>query len=104
FSLRPTTELYTRHLHDALPIYRKIEADVLPLDDDVARQPPQPGDRWRYEPGQTDPGDHDAHDDQHPSRMGHQCFSARFPRAFRLDRKSTRLNSSHVKISYAVFC
>src|SRR5690606_40781909 len=25
------------------------------------------------------------------------------PRAYRLDRKSTRLNSSHVKISYAVF-
>src|SRR5436309_11220479 len=24
--------------------------------------------------------------------------------AFRIDRKSTRLNSSHVKISYAVFC
>src|SRR5690606_13788535 len=28
---------------------------------------------------------------------------AYFP-AFNLDRKSTRLNSSHVKISYAVFC
>ena len=27
-----------------------------------------------------------------------------FPLAQRLDRKSTRLNSSHVKISYAVFC
>src|SRR5690606_41818392 len=27
-----------------------------------------------------------------------------FPRPFRTDRKSTRLNSSHVKISYAVFC
>src|SRR3984957_19748984 len=26
------------------------------------------------------------------------------PLAERLDRKSTRLNSSHVKISYAVFC
>src|SRR5207302_2792870 len=26
------------------------------------------------------------------------------PRAGLLDRKSTRLNSSHVKISYAVFC
>src|SRR5690606_41248262 len=26
------------------------------------------------------------------------------PRRTRLDRKSTRLNSSHVKISYAVFC
>src|SRR5690606_41641724 len=25
-------------------------------------------------------------------------------RSFTLDRKSTRLNSSHVKISYAVFC
>src|SRR5690606_41302636 len=26
------------------------------------------------------------------------------PRLQRIDRKSTRLNSSHVKISYAVFC
>src|SRR5690606_37733101 len=26
------------------------------------------------------------------------------PRVFSVDRKSTRLNSSHVKISYAVFC
>src|SRR5690606_40826963 len=26
------------------------------------------------------------------------------PTSFALDRKSTRLNSSHVKISYAVFC
>src|SRR3989442_9679709 len=26
------------------------------------------------------------------------------PRPFRRDRKSTRLNSSHVRISYAVFC
>src|SRR5690606_41080099 len=26
------------------------------------------------------------------------------PRSSRRDRKSTRLNSSHVKISYAVFC
>src|SRR5690606_41825053 len=30
------------------------------------------------------------------------CSSAGHPNA--LDRKSTRLNSSHVKISYAVFC
>src|SRR5690554_7591106 len=29
---------------------------------------------------------------------------AQLPRAFRVDRKSTRLNSSHVRISYAVFC
>src|SRR5690606_40320780 len=30
--------------------------------------------------------------------------SSWLPRRCRLDRKSTRLNSSHVKISYAVFC
>src|SRR5690625_6999101 len=27
-----------------------------------------------------------------------------FPLQYRIDRKSTRLNSSHVAISYAVFC
>src|SRR5207253_8744201 len=32
------------------------------------------------------------------------CRSERKPRNRRLDRKSTRLNSSHVAISYAVFC
>src|SRR6266403_3261131 len=41
--------------------------------------------------------------------LGHDAF-ARFqplgddPEAVHLDRKSTRLNSSHVEISYAVFC
>src|SRR2546430_7451353 len=30
--------------------------------------------------------------------------TARGPRVERLDRKSTRLNSSHSQISYAVFC
>src|SRR5207302_7936300 len=43
-----------------------------------------------------------------------ECSSSRVPRfvpekspmniLMRVDRKSTRLNSSHVKISYAVFC
>src|SRR5690606_40137274 len=31
-------------------------------------------------------------------------LSSRSPRRRSIDRKSTRLNSSHVKISYAVFC
>src|SRR3989442_11558722 len=35
-----------------------------------------------------------------PERRG----AAFRPRAFSRDRKSTRLNSSHVRISYAVFC
>src|SRR5690606_41941679 len=36
----------------------------------------------------------------------HEAFGNQLPvhADFRRDRKSTRLNSSHVKISYAVFC
>src|SRR5690606_41402279 len=37
-------------------------------------------------------------------RVGWMRASADFIGRLRLDRKSTRLNSSHVKISYAVFC
>src|SRR5690606_41582598 len=38
-------------------------------------------------------------------RRRRPCRVPRLPdRAARRDRKSTRLNSSHVKISYAVFC
>src|SRR5436309_6488314 len=33
-----------------------------------------------------------------------QLFAAGYSACFIGDRKSTRLNSSHVKISYAVFC
>src|SRR5690606_41882585 len=33
-----------------------------------------------------------------------ECEIPQMKTAFILDRKSTRLNSSHVKISYAVFC
>src|SRR5437899_9892583 len=39
--------------------------------------------------------------------LGDQAFSAwgwRIPFVLSLDRKSTRLNSSHLGISYAVFC
>src|SRR5215813_2567051 len=42
-------------------------------------------------------------DPDHPSSLGDVCAKAvHLPPA--LDRKSTRLNSSHVRISYAVFC
>src|SRR5690606_41906737 len=40
--------------------------------------------------------------DQLPERVGERQDFRRIGR--RGDRKSTRLNSSHVKISYAVFC
>src|SRR5690606_41686209 len=32
------------------------------------------------------------------------AYRCNFDREWTIDRKSTRLNSSHVKISYAVFC
>src|SRR3712207_7491979 len=43
-----------------------------------------------------------AHDDNPPTRLS--CADAGADRAGRQDRKSTRLNSSHANISYAVFC
>src|SRR5690606_41951650 len=38
------------------------------------------------------------------SRVRHHLLVAVEPGVVKADRKSTRLNSSHVKISYAVFC
>src|SRR5690606_41937819 len=41
---------------------------------------------------------------EQPRRRTPRAGAARGRRAGHRDRKSTRLNSSHVKISYAVFC
>src|SRR2546430_12615468 len=40
----------------------------------------------------------------HVGRPGEDGFAERFLAAWGVDRKSTRLNSSHSQISYAVFC
>src|SRR2546426_11061511 len=48
--------------------------------------------RWRLE---------DEEDEHQDAREQHQCLERNFPVG---DRKSTRLNSSHLVISYAVFC
>src|SRR5690242_21092946 len=76
FNDTATTEIYTLSLHDALPIY----SDAVP---------PEPL-RGRSSDASS-----------HPGRT-----LARADRAAqaRVDRKSTRLNSSHMSISYAVFC
>src|SRR5204862_7873867 len=42
--------------------------------------------------------------DQLAKHLGNEADSKRFRQTVREDRKSTRLNSSHVEISYAVFC
>src|SRR3712207_8643234 len=81
FNDTATTEIYTLSLHDALPIY------VVPF---PALLGPEPV----------------AYADSHalvlPSSPGRS--DVRTEDAVRLDRKSTRLNSSHANISYAVFC
>src|SRR5258708_30875971 len=77
FNDTATTEIYTLSLHDALPICPAI----------VSLSRRARFRRWLHNQGDV------ARIDRHSGR------SADF-----LDRKSTRLNSSHQIISYAVFC
>src|SRR5688572_32412384 len=76
--MRAMSGLNTLSLHDALPIYAGAHA-ALPLRSVRS----EPGGRWHVR-----------------RRHGTDCG----PGAARIDRKSTRLNSSHSQISYAVFC
>src|SRR3712207_7231454 len=86
FNDTATTEIYTLSLHDALPIlaFEKLElvdealhAAVAPL---LRESRPHRGEVFPQAGGET----------AHRGGTG--------------DRKSTRLNSSHANISYAVFC
>src|SRR5260221_10574397 len=81
FNDTATTEIFTLSLHDALPIYA---AYSLGRGDEIGSL--EKGKR-------ADFAIHDASDYRE---------LAYFP--FSRDRKSTRLNSSHTVISYAVFC
>src|SRR3712207_8722333 len=80
-----TTEIYTLSLHDALPISpaqhreQQVRAD---------RRRGQPAERARHR--------------QHG--VGVVAEPEQDPDLAREDRKSTRLNSSHANISYAVLC
>src|SRR5690349_22288010 len=81
FQDTPTTEIYTLSLHDALPIFQGLDQRGL-------------GEARR--------------------RLGEVLLRLELVQVEQLgdvergqlllDRKSTRLNSSHVEISYAVFC
>src|SRR5258707_3955476 len=76
FNDTATTEIYTLSLHDALPIWPVRSRTILRRRD--LRVIGKGADR---------------------PRSGSSACWAPFP-----DRKSTRLNSSHANISYAVFC
>src|SRR5207244_11672752 len=79
----PTTELYTLSLHDALPIYA---GGRLYFFDEL-------GNGVVVTPGRD-------YAVEAKNRLAEGCMAS--PVA--VDRKSTRLNSSHQIISYAVFC
>src|SRR5258708_16448502 len=81
FNDTATTEIYTLSLHDALPISM---ADK-PAFERVKQSQPHPEERPK---GAS-------------RRMATSLYRASI---LREDRKSTRLNSSHQIISYAVFC
>src|SRR5207249_7598988 len=87
FTPSPPTQSYTLSLHDALPI--SFDASFLPVRRGAAASSPLT-ERSRERPASTRSS---VHWRQPRSASGHTT-----------DRKSTRLNSSHVSISYAVFC
>src|SRR5256885_15315388 len=87
FNDTATTEIYTLSLHDALPIWqlRRFDADFDLPDHLLPEFPPPIFLQQRPELGDVSKGE--------------VITTRNF-----LDRKSTRLNSSHLVISYAVFC
>src|SRR3712207_9179159 len=91
FNDSATAEIYTLSLHDALPISARGRARTRRR---AARRahPPRDVDGLRLAPRR---------DSAHA--LPRRAARARPARA-RADRKSTRLNSSHANISYAVFC
>src|SRR5690606_41659223 len=91
----PHTEIYTLSLHDALPIYQGNDKQHITevLNAILAAYSQQNIERRSAETAQT----LKFLEDQLPELKQQLDVAER-------DRKSTRLNSSHVKISYAVFC
>src|SRR3712207_8283542 len=86
FNDTATTEIYTLSLRDALPIFRGRPLTL----------PEKP--RSRPRPRPLPLADEPAVAWHGGLRRSHA------PPAMQQDRKSTRLNSSHANISYAVFC
>src|SRR2546426_8156609 len=89
FNDTATTEIYTLSLHDALPI------SPLPRGDPTWHR--RGSDKHAPHTGTLRPR-------TRPEACGALRGSAATAPGLPRDRKSTRLNSSHLVISYAVFC
>src|SRR3712207_7012736 len=89
FNDTATTEIYTLSLHDALPI-----CEGVPAEGSAAVDEPEAA---------ADDGAEAGVVEVEPGRPRERATVSKRPPRVR-DRKSTRLNSSHANISYAVFC
>src|SRR5690606_41266829 len=87
------SEIYTLSLHDALPIFSSILLHNL-----YVRKALQPTNKLRQMRTKPVGSTEELHG------PGTRALQIRGIFKYSIDRKSTRLNSSHVKISYAVFC
>src|SRR5690606_40072795 len=92
----PTTDpLSPLSLHDALPISQQALADSLKL---------TRGRYAKYEDGANEPPIEVLVGMSKYFKISLDLLLTVDLAKYPIDRKSTRLNSSHVKISYAVFC
>src|SRR5690625_4266915 len=90
-------------LHDALPICHQYPTSADAVTEGAEEQTAEGAG------GETDAVDAEGGDGGHGGvvgvlRLGHRLSAGGLRGSLRGDRKSTRLNSSHVAISYAVFC
>src|SRR3712207_7365564 len=90
FNDTATTEIYTLSLHDALPIFRRVHRHGRRL--------------LERDRGRVDAERQPRHVAAQPEAHVGVALGADDAVGGRRDRKSTRLNSSHANISYAVFC
>src|SRR3989442_7947822 len=85
FNDTATTEIYTLSLHDALPIW--IRTDWNEVYSELSKRPKTQGPLLIF-----------------IDQLEELVTLSEKADLEVIDRKSTRLNSSHVRISYAVFC
>src|SRR5258707_8601693 len=90
FNDTATTEIYTLSLHDALPIFGEVQS---PRHAGQRADQAAQNDEW-IEPALKVDDEQEVNEGD-----GHHETDTEAE-----DRKSTRLNSSHANISYAVFC